>query len=62
MSDPATVLFALATTMVLYFPANNQVFLLADGYVAVAVWTLIWLWHRRSQALSVAVTLEPEHA
>jgi hypothetical protein len=58
MSDPAAVLFALATTMMVYFPANDQLFLLADGYVAVAAWTLIWLWHRRSQALSVAMSVE----
>lgn len=54
MSDPAAVLFALATTMVVYFPANNQVFLLADGYVVLAAWTLIWLWRRRRQVLSAA--------
>jgi hypothetical protein len=59
MSDPAAVLFAVATTTMLYFPANNQVFLLADGYAVVAVWSLIWLWHRRSHALS-AVTAGSE--
>jgi hypothetical protein len=57
MSDPAAILFALATTTMFYFPANNQVFLLADGYLVLAVWTLIWLWHRSRQALSAA-TLE----
>jgi hypothetical protein len=55
MSDPAAVLFAFATTMVVYFPANNQAFLLADGYAVLAVWTVIWLWHRRTQPLSVAI-------
>jgi hypothetical protein len=54
MSDPAAVLFALATTMMFYFPANNQVFLTADGYLILAVWTGIWLWHRFRQTVSVA--------
>ncbi|MGZ3398067.1 MAG: hypothetical protein ACXWKX_02795 [Caulobacteraceae bacterium] len=58
MSDPAAVLFALATTMMFYFPANNQVFLLADGYLVLAVWTAIWLWRRRADALSAAVTAD----
>ena len=62
MSDPAAVLFALATTMMVYFPANNQLFLLADGYAVLAVWILIWLWRRRSQALSAVVAAEPERA
>ena len=59
MSDPAAVLFALATTMMVYFPANNQVFLTADGYLVLAVWTAIWLWHRTRRALSAAVTADP---
>ena len=58
MSDPAAVLFALATTMMIYFPANNQVFLTADGYLVLAVWMAIWLWHRSRRALSAAVTSE----
>jgi hypothetical protein len=60
MSDPAAVLFALATTMVVYFPVNDQVFLLADGYMVLAVWTVIWLWHRRRRPLSAAVTARAE--
>jgi hypothetical protein len=60
MSDPAAVLFALATTMMVYFPANNQVFLVADGYVVFAVWIAIWLWHRSRQALTAAVTAAPQ--
>ena len=60
MSDPAAVLFALATTMMVYFPANNQVFLTADGYLVLAVWTVIWLWHRTRQTLSAAVTADLE--
>lgn len=55
MSDPAAVLFALATTMMFYFPANNQVFLTADGYLVFAVWTCIWLWHRQRQTLSAVL-------
>jgi hypothetical protein len=58
MSDPAAVLFALTTTMMFYFPANNQVFLLADGYLVLAVWMAIWLWHRSRQTLSAAVTAD----
>jgi hypothetical protein len=60
MSDPAAVLFAFTTTMLFYFPANNQMFLLADGYLVFAVWLAIWLWHRRSQALSAVVGADPE--
>jgi hypothetical protein len=60
MSDPAAVLFALTTTALFYFPANNQVFLLADGYLILAVWALIWLWRRRADALSAAVTAPGE--
>jgi hypothetical protein len=60
MSDPAAVLFAFATTMVFYFPVNNQAFLLADGYMVLAVWVAIWLWRRRTDALSAALTAPPE--
>ncbi len=59
MSDPAAVLFALATSMMFYFPANNQVFLTADGYLVFAAWIAIWLWHRTRQRLSAAVTVNP---
>jgi hypothetical protein len=55
MSDPAAVLFALATTMMVYFPANNQVFLTADGYAVTIVWVAIWLWHRSRHRLSALV-------
>ncbi|WP_158915253.1 hypothetical protein [Caulobacter sp. S45] len=60
MSDPAAVLFALATGMMFYFPANNQVFLTPDGYAELAVWIPIWLWHRRGRTLSAAVITSPE--
>jgi hypothetical protein len=60
MSDPAAVLFALTTSMMFYFPANNQVFLTADGYLVFAVWISIWLWHRARRTLSAALTAEPE--
>ena len=62
MSDPAAVLFTLATTMMAYFPANNQVLGSYDGYLEFAVWVVIWLWHRRRQALSVSVAAELEAA
>ena len=55
MSDPAAVLFVLATSLMFYFPANNQVFLTPDGYAEVAVWVPIWLWHRTRQTVSAAV-------
>jgi hypothetical protein len=58
MSDPAAVLFALATTMLFYFPANNQVFLTADGYAICAVWIAVWIWHRSRHRLSAAVTAD----
>lgn len=59
MSDPAAVLFALTTSMIVYFPANNQVFLLADGYTVFAVWIAVWLWHRARFRLSLAIHAAP---
>lgn len=56
MSDPAAVLFALSTMMIFYLPANNQVLASYDGYVVLAAWVAIWLWHRSRQTLSAAVT------
>ena len=55
MSDPAAVLFALATTMMVYLPANNQVLASYDGYAILAVWLALWLWHRASRRLSAAL-------
>jgi hypothetical protein len=55
MSDPAAVLFALATGMMFYFPANNQLLLTPDGYAELAVWIPVWLWHRQGQRLLAGV-------
>ena len=55
MSDPAAILFTLATTMIFYLPANNQVLASYDGYTTFAVWIAIWLWHRSRRALSAAL-------
>ena len=55
MSDPAAMLFVLATTMMFYLPANNQVLASYDGYTVVAVWVGIWLWHRRARTLTAVV-------
>ena len=52
MSDPAAVLFCLATTMMVYLPANNQVLASYDGYLVLAVWIVIWLRHRQGRVLS----------
>ena len=60
MSDPAAVLFTLATTTMFYFPANNQVLASYDGYLVFAVWIAIWLWHRARRKLSATVTSEME--
>jgi hypothetical protein len=57
-SDPAAVLFALAMTMMVYFPANNQVFLTPDGYTICAAWSAIWLWRRTRRTLSATVAIE----
>ncbi len=51
-SDPAAVLFSLATMMMFYLPANNQVFASYDGYFVSAVWLAIWIWHRFRARLS----------
>jgi hypothetical protein len=58
MSDPAAVLFVLATLMIFYLPANNQVLASYDGYSVLAVWIAIWLWHRSRYALSARLTAE----
>jgi hypothetical protein len=58
MSDPAAVLFALATTMMFYLPANNQVLASYDGYLVLAVWIAIWLWHRARQTVSARLAME----
>jgi hypothetical protein len=55
MSDPAAVLFALATLTIFYLPANNQLLGSFDGYTALFGWIVIWLWHRRAGALSAAL-------
>jgi hypothetical protein len=55
MSDPAAVLFAVTTTALFYFPANDQVFLTADGYAVLAVWISIWAWRRSRGTLSALV-------
>lgn len=55
MSDPAAVLFVLASMMIFYLPANNQVLASYDGYTAIAVWLAIWLWHRGHRALHAAL-------
>jgi hypothetical protein len=57
MSDPAAVLFSLATTMMIYLPANDQVLASYDGYVTLFAWIGIWLWHRHRYRLSAAIAL-----
>ncbi len=54
------MLFVLATTMMVYFPANNQVLGSYDGYFELASWTAIWLWHRTSRKLSASVVADGE--
>ena len=60
MSDPAAVLFVLATTMMVYFPANNQVLASYDGYFELSVWIVIWLWHRSRHKLSASLAVDVE--
>jgi len=56
MSDPAAVLFSIATMAMIYLPANNEVLSSYDGYVTLAAWMAIWLWHRFASRLSAVVT------
>ena len=56
-NDAAVVLFSLATTMIFYLPANNQVLASYDGYVVFAVWITIWLWTRARDVLSARVSM-----
>ncbi len=55
MSDPAAVLFTVATMMMVYLPANNQVLASYDSYVVLVVWIALWLWHRSRRAVSARV-------
>ena len=59
MSDPAAVLFVLATTMVFYLPANNQVFAAYEGYSIFFVWLAVWWWHRTHRRIFAAVPVAP---
>ncbi len=59
MSDPAAVLFALATTMIFYLPANNQVLGSFDGYTTLAAWLVVWLVHRARATLSALLPAVP---
>jgi hypothetical protein len=58
-SDPAAVLFVLATTMIFYLPANNQVFASYEGYSIFFAWLGIWVWHRSHRRLFAALPLQP---
>lgn len=62
MSDPAAVLFAVATTMMFYFPANNQVLGSYDGYSVLSVWIVVWLWHRSRRVVSAVLPGLPQGA
>jgi hypothetical protein len=42
-NDPAAVLFCLFMVMLVYLPANNQVFASYDGYTTFFVWLVLWL-------------------
>jgi len=55
MSDPAAVLFVLATTMVFYLPANNQVFAAYEGYSIFLAWLAVWWWHRSRRRIFAAI-------
>ncbi|HEY7806307.1 MAG TPA: hypothetical protein VIC34_03825 [Croceibacterium sp.] len=57
MSDPAAVLFVLATTTVFYLPANNQVFAAYEGYSIFFAWLGVWWWHRSRQRIYAALPL-----
>jgi hypothetical protein len=58
-SDPAAVLFVLATTMIFYLPANNQVFAAYEGYSIFFTWLGVWVWHRSHRRLFAALPLKP---
>jgi hypothetical protein len=42
-SDPAAIIFCLLMVMMVYLPANNQVFGSFDGYFILLFWTVAWL-------------------
>lgn len=45
-SDAAAVMFCLVMMMLVYLPANNQVFGSYDGYTIFFFWLVVWLWRR----------------
>lgn len=47
-NDYAAVVFCLLMQLFIYLPANNQIMQTLDGYLALFVWLLLWLWPRRS--------------
>lgn len=55
MSDPAAVLFCIATMVMFYFPANDQFLASYDGYTVLVTWIAIWAWHRRASAISAVI-------
>jgi len=55
LSDPAAVLFALATLTIFYLPANNQLLASYDGYTVLGAWVAVWAWHRHALALSAVL-------
>jgi hypothetical protein len=57
MSDSAAILFVLATTMIFYLPANNQVFASYEGYSIFASWLGVWLWQRGRQRLTARLSI-----
>lgn len=48
-NDPAAVLFCLLMVMLIYLPANNQVFASYDGYTTFFVWLALWLRQPRAR-------------
>jgi hypothetical protein len=47
-NDAAAVLFCLFMVMVVYLPANNQVFNTFDGYFVISFW--LWAWQKSVRA------------
>jgi hypothetical protein len=57
MNDAAAVLFTMATTMMFYLPANNQVFASYEGYFVLVTWLAVWVWQRSRHRLFAVLPL-----
>ena len=47
---PALIVFCMLTQALVYIPANNQLMLVTESYVALLIWLAIWWWSRNGRS------------